>query len=595
MKIIQLIAALLIISTTSQAQVTKLAEVNLLTEKTYDEDYQEALYVDSDYVYSVRYSYGKKDKATRATSKKRTKKVSIDVFDKKHLKRKKAILVPVERTVEFFIKDEANTLHYFYTVLEEDEAEHTKLYRQSINKDFSLGEEVFISEIPHGEISRRKSFQCLQTPDKSKWVIVSINSHQKQENSSTYILTIDQSLKVIQEKTVILPLPFLRSGYFREENLGGEQRFFGKRYYNELTHKSTYWDRKKHFSSYKKNHIQTDNKGNIYVLSPRIPLKEELFDVEYKNGGTYQLFKIKQDGTFKSIDFFNEKKLTYSISYKALPSGKVNCWGIWANEIDKKTEKQKPRGLRSKNPQRLDGIKYFQLDENLKSIASNSFEITEQQKEKILEVLDKNEYYRSPKQRDKEEDGAVDDFYIVDVLPQADGSNILILEYRDLSLKYRKDIESNLQVSPHIYRYSYGPLLFFKVAKDGTFSSFQKVDKAGFVLNVEMTVTPYYGSYHLEKIDDNYFIRAGYSANAEIVLEKKDSVLSIKEALLKFDKKTEEPYVEIKQEDGTFKKSTLKLGTSDGVNVEILEGVTATDEIKIWNKTSKDDKKKDND
>ena len=96
-------------------------------------------------------------------------------------------------------------------------------------------------------------------------------------------------------------------------------------------------------------------------------------------------------------------------------------------------------------------------------------------------------------------------------------------------------------------------------------------------------------------LDDKFFIRAGYSANADIVLEKKDSVLSIKEALLKFDKKTEEPYVEIKQEDGTFKKSTLKLGTSDGVNVEILEGVTATDEIKIWNKTSKDDKKKDND
>ena len=94
-------------------------------------------------------------------------------------------------------------------------------------------------------------------------------------------------------------------------------------------------------------------------------------------------------------------------------------------------------------------------------------------------------------------------------------------------------------------------------------------------------------------LNDDYFIRAGYSANADIVLEKKDSVLSIKEALLKFDKKTEEPYVEVKEEDGKFKKRTLKLGTSDGVNVEILEGVTKDDEIKIWNKTSKDDKKKD--
>ncbi|PIX06651.1 MAG: efflux transporter periplasmic adaptor subunit, partial [Flavobacteriales bacterium CG_4_8_14_3_um_filter_35_10] len=44
------------------------------------------------------------------------------------------------------------------------------------------------------------------------------------------------------------------------------------------------------------------------------------------------------------------------------------------------------------------------------------------------------------------------------------------------------------------------------------------------------------------KLDDNYFIRAGYSANASIILEQKDSVLSIKESLLKFDKKTEKPY-----------------------------------------------------
>ncbi|OSY89477.1 RND transporter MFP subunit [Tenacibaculum holothuriorum] len=93
-------------------------------------------------------------------------------------------------------------------------------------------------------------------------------------------------------------------------------------------------------------------------------------------------------------------------------------------------------------------------------------------------------------------------------------------------------------------------------------------------------------------LDDQYFVRAGYSANADIVLEKKDSVLSIKESLLRFDKKTEEPYVEIKTgEEGKFEKKTLKLGTSDGVNVELLEGIGAEDEIKIWNKASKEEKK----
>ncbi len=37
-----------------------------------------------------------------------------------------------------------------------------------------------------------------------------------------------------------------------------------------------------------------------------------------------------------------------------------------------------------------------------------------------------------------------------------------------------------------------------------------------------------------------------------------------------------------------FDKRNIKLGLSDGVNVEILEGLTKDDEIKIWNKASKD-------
>ena len=95
-------------------------------------------------------------------------------------------------------------------------------------------------------------------------------------------------------------------------------------------------------------------------------------------------------------------------------------------------------------------------------------------------------------------------------------------------------------------------------------------------------------------LDESYFVRAGYSANAEIVLEKKDSVLSIKEALLLFDKETEKPYVEVKTGDQEFEKRDIEIGLSDGVNVEIISGVDADDEIKIWNKTSKKDKEEDN-
>lgn len=88
-------------------------------------------------------------------------------------------------------------------------------------------------------------------------------------------------------------------------------------------------------------------------------------------------------------------------------------------------------------------------------------------------------------------------------------------------------------------------------------------------------------------LDDEFFVRAGYSANADIVLEKKDNVLSIKEALLQFDKKTDAPFVEVKTGDQKFERRNVELGISDGVNVEIIKGVTLKDEIKIWNKTSK--------
>ena len=93
------------------------------------------------------------------------------------------------------------------------------------------------------------------------------------------------------------------------------------------------------------------------------------------------------------------------------------------------------------------------------------------------------------------------------------------------------------------------------------------------------------------KLDKDYYLRAGYSANAEIILEQKDSVMSIREALLQFDKDTEQAYVEVKTGEDTFERRDVELGISDGINVEILSGVSEEDEIKIWNKTEKDKEK----
>jgi len=82
---------------------------------------------------------------------------------------------------------------------------------------------------------------------------------------------------------------------------------------------------------------------------------------------------------------------------------------------------------------------------------------------------------------------------------------------------------------------------------------------------------------------DSTFIRAGLSANASIILARADSVLSIKEALVQFDPKTKEPFVEIKKGEKDFERKDITLGISDGINVEIKEGLNAEDEIKVWN------------
>ncbi|WP_340075324.1 efflux RND transporter periplasmic adaptor subunit [Leptobacterium sp. I13] len=95
------------------------------------------------------------------------------------------------------------------------------------------------------------------------------------------------------------------------------------------------------------------------------------------------------------------------------------------------------------------------------------------------------------------------------------------------------------------------------------------------------------------QLNDSVYIRAGYSANASIVLEKKDSVLAIKEALLQFDKETDKPYVEVAVGEQKFERRDIEVGISDGINVEIVSGLTEEDKVKVWNKTEPNKKKED--
>jgi HlyD family secretion protein len=75
------------------------------------------------------------------------------------------------------------------------------------------------------------------------------------------------------------------------------------------------------------------------------------------------------------------------------------------------------------------------------------------------------------------------------------------------------------------------------------------------------------------------YIRAGYSANADIVLDEKPHVMAIREALVQYEK--DKPFVEIETTPQTFVKKDVKLGLSDGINVEVISGVAMGDKIKV--------------
>lgn len=80
------------------------------------------------------------------------------------------------------------------------------------------------------------------------------------------------------------------------------------------------------------------------------------------------------------------------------------------------------------------------------------------------------------------------------------------------------------------------------------------------------------------KLKPTQFIRAGYSANADIVLDKIENVLTIKESLINFV--GDSAFVEIETSPQVFKKIRIKTGLSDGINIHVLEGLDTTKAIK---------------
>ncbi|MDH6308564.1 HlyD family secretion protein [Dysgonomonas sp. PFB1-18] len=84
------------------------------------------------------------------------------------------------------------------------------------------------------------------------------------------------------------------------------------------------------------------------------------------------------------------------------------------------------------------------------------------------------------------------------------------------------------------------------------------------------------------RIPDTVVVRAGYSANAEIVLSKAEKVLTIPESTITFSNDSAYVYVLKDSVDHkqAFDKKHIKIGLSDGIKVEVKEGLAKGEKIR---------------
>lgn len=82
-------------------------------------------------------------------------------------------------------------------------------------------------------------------------------------------------------------------------------------------------------------------------------------------------------------------------------------------------------------------------------------------------------------------------------------------------------------------------------------------------------------------------VRAGYSANAEIVLERADSVLIIPENCVEFNGDSTFVYILKEEKPQSFERKQVNVGLSDGLKIQIKEGLKEKDKIRGAEKTEK--------
>lgn len=85
------------------------------------------------------------------------------------------------------------------------------------------------------------------------------------------------------------------------------------------------------------------------------------------------------------------------------------------------------------------------------------------------------------------------------------------------------------------------------------------------------------------EVPDSIFVRSGYSANANIMIRSREGILTLPESTIELE--GAKTYVEVLTgaEDAdpqTFEKREVQIGLSDGINIEITDGLTTQDKVR---------------
>ena len=88
-------------------------------------------------------------------------------------------------------------------------------------------------------------------------------------------------------------------------------------------------------------------------------------------------------------------------------------------------------------------------------------------------------------------------------------------------------------------------------------------------------------------LPDDVFVRAGYSANAEIILDRASGVVVVPESCISYEEGETYVYRCTKENPQEFERQAVKVGLSDGVNIVVTEGLKAGDKIR-GNEVTKD-------